>query len=666
MKGHDRQGKRVASIALFLYAPSLALSLTLIAATAARSASPSNLVSNPGFEQAGANPSRAARFDLIGDVARKFAGTAYEFSSMGVALDSGRDLDDDGRREGMVSQVVTIGEGLPGRWYRFKLRGLPEDGFAVGGDDLFLRADFFGDGGKKSFDGVTREIYAIVERERRDLTANGVRHRNGAETWRTYAFEFRLPFAEIDRVRVGAGFRNGAGRARDGSFWIDDLSLEAIPTPADAAQAAKVRPAAPSPVDVSKLVPLGGRWSYLPAPGDARGTVPVFNHVNADRLFMKEAEGRYFNPFAENMSAWLKKGYLDLRGDPVTRDVFRPDNVVVGFDADSMIVRARNLPNHPTAKYIGDRTIGGNPSFIQEYDSTYYLPLNPVPNPNAVAMDPNNANRALNMGPIGVAVNGVVFFNPFDAGMTDATDLMDRCCGHPNPDNQYHYHKYPVCVKSPFADEGRSHSPVLGWALDGFAIYGPYESDGVMAKDSTTNPLNAFNVHRDPERGWHYHVTPGKFPYIIGGYWGRVDPRNLPRGPRGGPGPLAAGFQPGGGVPERGEGRGGMRRGRNPREGRNPRRGGGPGAEGRGGPGGRGGPQGRPGEFGPPPHPVMTALDADGDRSLSADEIANAPRALKSLDANSDGKLTPDELRPPGAPDGPRFQPPPPPGEKGF
>jgi hypothetical protein len=93
-------------------------------------------------------------------------------------------------------------------------------------------------------------------------------------------------------------------------------------------------------------------------------------------------------------------------------------------------------------------------------------------------------------------------------------------------------------VKSPFADEGQEHSPLIGWAFDGFAIYGPYEAESVMAKDSKENPLNEFNGHSDQERGWHYHVTPGKFPYILGGYWGKVDRRNL-RGPgmRGGPPP---------------------------------------------------------------------------------------------------------------------------------
>jgi Ca2+-binding EF-hand superfamily protein len=54
--------------------------------------------------------------------------------------------------------------------------------------------------------------------------------------------------------------------------------------------------------------------------------------------------------------------------------------------------------------------------------------------------------------------------------------------------------------------------------------------------------------------------------------------------------------------------------------------------------GGRGGGFGRP-------NLLWTALDADGDGSLSAAEIANAPAALRSLDKNHDGRLTLDETR---------------------
>ncbi|MEM9644667.1 MAG: hypothetical protein AAF989_06720 [Planctomycetota bacterium] len=67
---------------------------------------------------------------------------------------------------------------------------------------------------------------------------------------------------------------------------------------------------------------------------------------------------------------------------------------------------------------------------------------------------------------------------------------------------------------------------------------------------------------------------------------------------------------------------------------------------GRGGPG-RGGPgQGRGPEGGPPPSPIMEALDADGDQIISADELEGAVKSLVKLDSNSDGKLSGEELHP--------------------
>ncbi len=63
------------------------------------------------------------------------------------------------------------------------------------------------------------------------------------------------------------------------------------------------------------------------------------------------------------------------------------------------------------------------------------------------------------------------------------------------------------------------------------------------------------------------------------------------------------------------------------------------------------GPEGR-GNRRPPPSVLMEALDTNHDGIIDANEIANAPAALKKLDKNGDGKLTPDELRPPRPPRG--------------
>ncbi|HEY5312696.1 MAG TPA: hypothetical protein VIK18_09250, partial [Pirellulales bacterium] len=48
----------------------------------------------------------------------------------------------------------------------------------------------------------------------------------------------------------------------------------------------------------------------------------------------------------------------------------------------------------------------------------------------------------------------------------------------------------------------------------------------------------------------------------------------------------------------------------------------------------------------PPKPPLETTLDANQDGEISASEMDAAPAALRKLDKNGDGKLTPEEYRP--------------------
>ncbi len=256
------------------------------------------------------------------------------------------------------------------------------------------------------------------------------------------------------------------------------------------------------------------------------------------------------------------------------------DNVKVTVSDDLMIVESDGIPTHKTGTFPN----ATNPNRILKQDYKFFIPRHPQ---KAERTTPTP------FGPIGVALNGIPFYNQYNAMGRDAVsgpfaEVFDSCCGHPDPEGRYHYHKYPVCVKSPFRDPAGAHSPLIGYAFDGFALYGPNDSDGKPPTD-----LDECNGHEDKERGYHYHVT-AKFPYLVGAYRGVPDGRNFQRP------------------------RGGMGRGRGP--------------------------------GGPPPHPLEIALDKDRDGVISAEEIAQAPASLKSLDGDRNGRLTRDEFAPPPPP----------------
>jgi hypothetical protein len=508
------------------------LAILVLGCLGAAAAEGGNLIENGQFEIADKSTMAPAGFTLEGNVAFGVLGDAnQERGGRGLRLLSSVNAGEHGDAHGSITTTVRNLTSRHGRWFRLRLRGLAQDGFLVDQDDLYASLEFFRDDGKNNLDHIRKSIYGSITRDRKILKDDGTNKRLGRAVWRSFDLEFRTPFPEVDTLVVGVGFGHGKGSGQRSEFWISEIQLMPIPVPADYV--------APTGGIVSlgkeclpEMVPLGGRWYFDPRGGD-RIPPAEFNHANADRLFY--LSDRLEAPFEDNMSAWLRKGYLDRAGELVKEDRFEPENVIVSFSATYLAIRTKCLPNHPTAVFPDvEGSLDGNPNYIQEKNLVFSIPLEPSENPRHVAMqNGDNSNRALPRGPIGVAVNGIVFFNPFDQGGVEALQRLDRCCGHPSPNAMYHYHKYPVCVKSPWADDGRTHSPVIGFAFDGYPIYGPYESKGLLAKDDSARPLNAFNMHFDALRGWHYHVTPGRFPHVIGGYWGTAEVRRPPGPPPG-------------------------------------------------------------------------------------------------------------------------------------
>ena len=460
------------------------------------------------------------KIEIKGDIIEGVLGDAAREGGMrGVRLLSAVDRNTDGQHAGSASWTI---EGLKpsvGRWYSFRVRALVQDGFKVEKAGFpRLTVSFFRDNGTNSLDQISKSMSDAMLRDRDNLKDEGTNKNLGDATWRWHGFEFRTPFPEVDTVKLSISFEGGAGAPQESELWISEVAISPIPD-RSAVEPIQARPF-PAKED---LVPIGGRWYYDSA-GGSRSLPTRFDHTNAGRLVYMTDKPE--TPFAGNMSSWLRRGYLDQKGQPVEQDQYVPEAVVISFEGKQLVMRSRNLPNHPTGVFPDrSRWLDGNPNIIRDQSYTWRLPLEPKENPRHIAMDERNSNRALPMGPIGVATNGVVFFNPFDHGTVDAVWRLDRCCGHPSPGQEYHYHKYPVCINTPWVDDGAVHSPLIGFAFDGFPVYGPYEEAGKLARDHVGNPLNAFNLHNDPARGPHYHVTPGKYPHIIGGYWGVTEPQ---------------------------------------------------------------------------------------------------------------------------------------------
>lgn len=184
----------------------------------------------------------------------------------------------------------------------------------------------------------------------------------------------------------------------------------------------------------------------------------------------------------------------------------------VEYSDDFVYVTATGVPAYPTGPFQD-----GNPSQAQNQDAIFQMPLNPVQNTgNPTASNPGN---------IGVFINGVALFDyrdgvawnsqtqslcggppgpggnaPCPGGMGAMQDWnrdaipaervgFDCAKGHPAMGN-YHHHQNPsafkldlevisdVCnlydAEGLYAIDETQHSPLIGFAYDGFPIYGAY------------------------------------------------------------------------------------------------------------------------------------------------------------------------------------------------
>lgn len=192
-------------------------------------------------------------------------------------------------------------------------------------------------------------------------------------------------------------------------------------------------------------------------------------------------------------------------------------------DGNYIIIKSNGRPDHKSPYYQGtawsslyeayngtNANWAQNPNKIAAFNFTFKIPKDPVVAAN---------HTATPLGPIGISLNGVPFYNQY-AGpsqpLTNEINSFDQYNGHPQQMGGYHYHVEPLYLT---AQKGKS--VLLGFLLDGFPVYGPIEN-GVAVTNAN---LDAYHGHTHatadfPNGIYHYHITSAD-PYINGsGFYG--------------------------------------------------------------------------------------------------------------------------------------------------
>ena len=192
--------------------------------------------------------------------------------------------------------------------------------------------------------------------------------------------------------------------------------------------------------------------------------------------------------------------YLEGNPTPIA-DTAKANCQLVQYSADYTYVRCNGIPGYVIGPYRD-----GNPAIAVGRNYLFKLPLKPTVQ--------TAAKTVVGLGHIGVLINGVPIYNYADARSYNNGNIwhqnaihferagFDCATGHPAPimggggggggvtPGQYHHHQNPtafniakvnmsdVCnmylADGLYVPDSTKHGPLIGFAFDGFPIYGAY------------------------------------------------------------------------------------------------------------------------------------------------------------------------------------------------
>jgi Secretion system C-terminal sorting domain/YHYH protein len=186
-------------------------------------------------------------------------------------------------------------------------------------------------------------------------------------------------------------------------------------------------------------------------------------------------------------------------------------NVGLSYDSNYFYVESKGIPTtHTMMVGISNHGWQQQVPIPHCYTGTNHwsIPLNPV-----LAATPVPANNTHFLkGAIAIAVNGVPIFNVYtNTGVDSFIDgQLDTYGGHCGRGDDYHYHTAPLHLYGTQA----STLPIA-YALDGYAVFGATEPNGVAMTTLDANHGHTYNGT------YHYHGT-ASAPYMIGNMVGVV------------------------------------------------------------------------------------------------------------------------------------------------
>lgn len=210
-----------------------------------------------------------------------------------------------------------------------------------------------------------------------------------------------------------------------------------------------------------------------------------------------------------------------------------PSDVSIQVEGDERVIRANGIPYHSTGAFPNR----GNPHEIEIQSYEYRIPAHP---------ETARRTTPLGMHNFGIAVNGV----PFDPGaaewylgdrssiwqyepLSGAIGLgIDMSHAHVQPTGAYHYHGLPKGLFDSIKLRASAHSPIVGWAADGFPIYALYGySDAGNSKSKIKAMKSSYRLKvgrrpsgRDQPGGNYDGTFVADFEYVKG--YGDLDENN--------------------------------------------------------------------------------------------------------------------------------------------